>query len=69
MTPERAKELEAVMDGIIEREIARMVRDTSGPIADGKLLHDLAEISACISTAYKLLSGEAFKGILREVKS
>jgi hypothetical protein len=50
------------MDAIIEREIKHAIGTMTAP-AMASHVSDLAYIHTCISTAYDLLSGEAYKRI------
>jgi short subunit fatty acids transporter len=72
MTPERKTELLALMEDVTHREIKRLVaefqsgRAEAAPISER--LAALGEITACIHTAFAVLSGEVFaKVIARKV--
>lgn len=66
MTPERKKELERVMDAIIEREIKYSLGVHTGP-QTAQHLSDLSQIYVCISTAYDLLSGDVYDRLHRSM--
>jgi hypothetical protein len=66
MTPERKKELERVMNAIIEREIKYSLGvHTAAETAQH--LTDLSQIFVCISTAYDLLSGDVYDRLHRSM--
>jgi hypothetical protein len=60
MTPARRDELQHIMDGVIGREVANAT-GVRTPEDLAKHITDLCQIWVCISTAYELLSGEAYK--------
>lgn len=62
MTPERKAQLQKTMDGVCDREVKHAVA-TMDPSQIAQHISDLAYIHTCISTAYDLLSGEAYKRI------
>lgn len=62
MTPERKAQLQTCMDKVIEREIKYAIPNM-GAAEMAQHLSDLAQIHTCISTAFDLLSGQAYKAL------
>jgi hypothetical protein len=68
MTPERKASLVELMEDLTHREIKRLVAEFQSGAAEAAPISErlaaLGEITACIHTAFSVLSGEVFAKVI-----